>query len=48
MRRLIAKGIVTPPKEPRVIGKPWPEPPGPHCISREVMDQVWLEERDGR
>jgi antitoxin (DNA-binding transcriptional repressor) of toxin-antitoxin stability system len=48
MRRLIAKGIVTPPKEPRVIGKPWPEPPGPHCISREVMDQVWREERDGR
>jgi len=48
MRRLIAKGIVTPPKEPRVIGKAWPEPPGSHCISREVMDQVWREERDGR
>jgi len=48
MLRLIAKGIVTPPKEPRVIGKPWPKPPGPHCISREVMDQVWREERDGR
>jgi|CZKF01.1.fsa_nt_gi antitoxin (DNA-binding transcriptional repressor) of toxin-antitoxin stability system len=47
-RRLIAKGILTPPIEPRVIGKAWPEPPGPHCISREVMDQVWREERDGR
>jgi antitoxin (DNA-binding transcriptional repressor) of toxin-antitoxin stability system len=46
-RRLIAKGILTPPKEPRVLGKPWPTPPGP-MISQEVMDQVWREERDGR
>jgi antitoxin (DNA-binding transcriptional repressor) of toxin-antitoxin stability system len=48
MRRLIARGIVTPPKVPRVEGEEWPEPPGSHCISREVMDQVWREERDGR
>jgi prevent-host-death family protein len=47
-QRLIARGVITPPKEPRVIGKAWPAPPGPHCISREVMDQVWREERDGR
>jgi len=47
MRRLIAQGIVTPPKVPRVKGKKWPEPPGP-MISSEVMEQVWREERDGR
>ncbi len=47
MRRLIAKGIVTPPKVPRIEGEEWPEPPGP-MISREVMEQVWREERDGR
>jgi len=46
-RRLIAKGILTPPRKPRVLGKAWPTPPGP-MISREVMEQVWREERDGR
>ena len=46
-RRLIAKGIITPPKMPRVEGQEWPLPPGP-MISQEVMDQVWREERDGR
>ena len=47
MQRLIAKGIVTPPKVPRVEGEEWPDPPGP-MVSREVMDQVWREEREGR
>src|SRR5437764_2624776 len=47
-RRLIAQGILTPPKVPRVEGEGWPGPAGPNCISREVMDQVWREERDGR
>ncbi|MGA3082192.1 MAG: type II toxin-antitoxin system Phd/YefM family antitoxin [Terracidiphilus sp.] len=47
-RRLIAKGILTPPLKPRVLGKPWPAPTGTKLISREVMDQVWREERDGR
>jgi prevent-host-death family protein len=47
-RRLIAKGILTPAKTPRVEGQEWPLPTGSHCISREVMDQVWSEERDGR
>jgi prevent-host-death family protein len=46
-RRLIAKGILTPPELPRIKGETWPEPPGP-MISREVMEQVWREERDGR
>ena len=43
-RRLIAKGILSPPKVPRVEGDEWPDPPGP-MIPREVMDQVWREER---
>ena len=47
MRRLIAKGIVTPPKMARPEGYKLPYPPGP-MISQEVMDQVWREERDGR
>jgi len=48
MRRLIAKGIITPPKMPRPEGLKLPKPPGKRCISQEVMDQVWREERDGR
>lgn len=47
-RRLIAKGILTPAIEPRVEGKEWPDPPGPTNITREMIDQVWREERDGR
>jgi antitoxin (DNA-binding transcriptional repressor) of toxin-antitoxin stability system len=48
MRRLIAKGIVAPAKMPRPVGYTLPKPPGTKCISQEVMDQVWREERDGR
>jgi prevent-host-death family protein len=47
MRRLIAKGTIKPPKMPRPEGYKLPEPPGP-MISREVMEQVWREEREGR
>jgi len=47
-KRLIGKGILSPPKEPRIDGEEWPGPAGPNMISREVMDQVWREERDGR
>ena len=47
MRRLIAKGVLTPPKVMRKEGEKLPTPPGP-MISREVMEQVWREERDGR
>jgi antitoxin (DNA-binding transcriptional repressor) of toxin-antitoxin stability system len=46
-RRLFAKGILTPPKMPRPKGYKLPKPTG-RCISQEVMDQVWREERDGR
>jgi len=47
MKRLIAKGIVTPPKMRRPEGFRLPEPPGP-MISQEVMDQFWEEERADR
>jgi len=46
-RRLIAKGILTPPKVPRPKGFKLPKPRG-RMISDEVMEQVWLEERDAR
>jgi prevent-host-death family protein len=46
-QRLIAKGIISPAKMPRVEGQVLPEPPGP-MISQSVMEQVWREERDGR
>jgi len=48
MRRLIANGIITPPKMLRPVGYKLPKPAGKRCISQEVMDQVWREERDGR
>jgi prevent-host-death family protein len=47
MQRLIATGVITPPKITRKEGEGWPEAPGP-MISQEVMEQVWREERDGR
>jgi hypothetical protein len=46
-QRLIAKGILIPPKVVRPEGYKLPKPTGP-MISQEVMDQVWAEERDGR
>lgn len=48
MQRLIAKGIVSPPRMPRPKKFKLPEPPGTRCISQEAMDQVWREERDSR
>jgi prevent-host-death family protein len=48
IKRLIAKGILSPPIEPRKPGDKWPDPPGPTTITREMMDQIWREERDGR
>lgn len=44
-RQLIAKGILTPPKKPRVPGAKWPRPPGTTKITREMMEQLWREER---
>jgi antitoxin (DNA-binding transcriptional repressor) of toxin-antitoxin stability system len=43
-RRLIARGIMTPPLKKRRPPVSWPDPPG--NISDEVMEQLWREERD--
>ena len=45
-RRLIARGVLRPPLKKRPARSSWPEPLG--NVSREVMDQVWREEREGR
>ena len=47
-RRLIAKGILIPPKDPQNRGKFIPVPAGDRMISQEVMDQIWEEERKDR
>ncbi len=44
-QRLIARGVLIPPLEPKP--KSWPMPEG-DPISDEVMERVWREERDGR
>jgi len=45
-RRLIARGILTPPLKKRSPSASWPEPPGK--VSDEVMEQVWRKERQDR
>lgn len=47
MKRLVAKGIVTPAKTPRPKGYRLPRPTG-RVISDEVMERIWREERNGR
>jgi prevent-host-death family protein len=47
-RRLIAKGILTPPRDPRNRARFIPVPAGGHPISQKVMDQIWEEEREDR
>jgi prevent-host-death family protein len=43
-RRLIARGVMTPPLKKRRSPVSWPDPPG--NISDEIMEQLWREERD--
>jgi len=45
-RRLIARGVLVPPKKKRRSPVSWPDPPG--NISDEVMERLWQEEREGR
>ena len=45
-RRLIARGVMTPPLKKRRPPVSWPAPPG--NISDEVMEKLWQEEREGR
>ena len=45
-RRLIARGVLTPPlKKPSSVAS-WPKPPG--NVPDELMEQVWQEEREQR
>jgi prevent-host-death family protein len=45
-RRLIARGVLTPPLKKQRSPVSWPDPPG--NISDEVMERLWQEEREGR
>jgi prevent-host-death family protein len=47
-RRLIAKGIIIPARDPENRAGFKPVPAGDHPISQEVMDQIWEEERADR
>lgn len=45
-KRLIARGVLTPPRRRRKAAKPLPEPPGD--VTDEIMQDIWRQERDGR
>jgi prevent-host-death family protein len=45
-RRLLARGVITPPLKKRPASVSWPQPPG--NVSDEVMERVWREERESR
>jgi prevent-host-death family protein len=45
-RRLVSRGVLTPPLRKRPVSVSWPEPPG--NVSDDVMEQVWREERASR
>jgi len=45
-RRLIARGVLTPPLKKRSVVVSWPAPPG--NIPDEVMEEMWREERESR
>jgi antitoxin (DNA-binding transcriptional repressor) of toxin-antitoxin stability system len=45
-RRLIARGVLTPPRQKRPDSATWPAPPG--NVPDKVMRRVWRQEREGR
>ena len=47
-RRLIARGVLTPPLRRRPAKDKWPKPAGKVKISDEVMKRIWDEEREDR
>lgn len=47
MRRLIAKGVIIPARDPKNKARFVPSPAGPF-IRQEVMDRIWEEEREDR
>jgi prevent-host-death family protein len=48
MRKLIAKGIILPPRDPINKSGFVPSPAGDRPISQKVMDRIWEEERGDR
>ena len=47
-KRLIARGVLTPPLRRRPAIDKWPKPAGKVKISDEVMKRIWDEEREDR
>jgi prevent-host-death family protein len=47
-RRLIAKGVLTPARDPYNLANFRPNPVGDKVIPQELMDRIWEEERDDR
>ncbi|MFZ0286333.1 MAG: type II toxin-antitoxin system prevent-host-death family antitoxin [Terriglobales bacterium] len=45
-RRLVARGVLSPPLKTQRSPVVWPEPPG--NVSDDVMREVWQEERENR
>jgi prevent-host-death family protein len=45
-RRLVARGVLTPPLHKRPASVTWPDPPG--NVSDKVMERVWRKERESR
>jgi len=45
-RRLVARGVLTPPLKKRRAAALWPQPPG--NVPDKVMEQLWQDEREGR
>jgi prevent-host-death family protein len=46
--RLMARGILTPPRRPRGEARYRPEPGGDRLVSQKAMAAVWEEERADR
>ncbi len=44
--RLVARGVLTPPRKKRAASVSWPVPPG--NVPDRIMEQVLQEEREGR
>ncbi len=45
-RRMVARGVLTPPLKKRPVSAAWPAPPG--SVSDKAMEQLWREERESR
>ena len=45
-KRLVARGVLTPPLKRRRLSASWPTPPG--NVPDEAIAQLWREERAGR